>query len=61
MEHLKESFLKTYANVPLQLRNDVILVHEGDPLSWRAVYLEVKQGTDLGNTFLKELKSLDII
>ena len=46
MELLRESFLKTYANTPINLRRDIILVLEDSgPISWYAAYLEVKNNT----------------
>ena len=61
METLRENFLKVYANIPLGLRDDIILVFENKPLTWNVVYLEVKANTDASNTILRELKELNLI
>ena len=62
METLRESFLKTYANTPINLRGDIILVLENiGPVSWNAAYLEVEKKSEISETILKELKSLDLI
>ena len=61
MENLRENFLKVYANIPLGLRDDIILVFEDKSLTWNVVYLEVKANTDLSNKILKELKDLNLI
>ncbi len=61
METLRENFLKVYANLPLGLRDDIILVFESKPLTWNVVYLEVMANTDLSNKILKELKDLNLI
>lgn len=59
---LKEIFLKTYANIPLNLRDDVVLVLEGKgPISWNVAYIEVINNTDLGKKILAELHELKII
>ncbi len=61
METLREDFLKTYANTPLSLRDEIILVFEGKPLTWNVAYLEVKANTDIGTKILKELRDLKLI
>lgn len=61
METLREIFLKVYANIPLGLRDDIILVFEDKPLTWNVIYLEIKANTDAGNKILKELKELNLI
>ncbi len=61
MENLRENFLKVYANIPLGLRDDIILVFEDKPLTWSVIYLEVKANTDLSSKILKELKELNLI
>ncbi len=71
MKELKEKFLKTYANIPLNLRDEIILVLEkeikttntkmNDSITWRVAYLEVYQDTAMGEIILNELKGLDII
>jgi hypothetical protein len=62
MENLREDFLKTYANIPLSLRDDVILVLDGfGPISWQAAFFEVKNNTEASKKILAELKELNLI
>ncbi len=62
MEPLRESFLKTYANTPINLRGDIILVLDKlGPVSWNAAYIEVEKKSEISETILKELKALDLI
>lgn len=61
MEHLRERFLKVYSNVPLKLRDDIILVFESKPITWDVAYIEVKANTDSGQKILEELERLDLI
>lgn len=61
MDTLRESFLRVYANIPLGLRDDIILVFESKPLTWNVIYLEVKANTDASGKILKELKELNLI
>jgi hypothetical protein len=55
-------FMKVYANLPLGLRNDIVIViDEVGPITWNAAYIEVANGTDMGNRILKRLEELEII
>ncbi|MDP4039401.1 MAG: hypothetical protein Q8P57_02375 [Candidatus Pacearchaeota archaeon] len=58
---LKEIFLKIYANIPLNLRKEIILVLENEPISWNVAFVEVKNNTDKSEIILKELNKLEII
>lgn len=59
---LKERFLKIYANLPINIRDEIILVlpNKG-PITWNIAYLEIKQDTKLGKEILKKLEELGII
>ena len=61
MELLRERFLKIYSDMPLNLRDDIILVFEGKPITWNVAYLEIKNNTNLAQKILKELKELGLI
>jgi len=38
----KDSFLKVYANLPLNLRNEVVLiVQKTGPVTWNVAFLEI--------------------
>ncbi len=59
---LKERFLKIYSSLPINLRDEIILVlPERGPITWNIVYLEVKQNTKLSEEILKRLDELGII
>jgi len=71
-EHeLKTTFLKIYANIPIRLRTDIIYVTqkkatkvgvpEGEPMTWNACWLEVRNNTEIGNQILDTLRALEII
>lgn len=62
MEFLRESFLKTYANTPINLRDDIILVLKNSgPISWYIAYLEIKNNTDISKEILEGLRQLKLI
>lgn len=57
----EEDFFKVYSNIPIDERNNVVVVVEKQPISWHLAYQEVKNKTKLGNKILKILKDLEII
>lgn len=58
----KERFFKVYANLPLNLREEVVLVLPGrGPITWNVSYLEINNDTKLGEEILKKLIELNII
>lgn len=58
----KERFFKVYANLPLNLRNEVILVlPDTGPITWQVAYLEISNDTKVGTHILSKLIELNII
>ena len=57
----KERFFKVYANLPLNLREEVILVIKDEPISWRVAYFEISDDTKLGKKILEKLEALKFI
>lgn len=54
-------FMKVYANVPLNLRREVIAVVDDKPLNWNAAYLEVSEKTQVGLLITSKLIEMGII
>lgn len=61
MMDLKAQFEKVYANLPLGVREEIIVVIDGEPLSWKAAKLEIDQDTVKGKEIVKQLESLHIL
>jgi len=58
----KENFFKIYTNLPLGLRQEIILVlDDGRPITWDVAFIEVKEGTALSQIILDKLVKLEII
>jgi hypothetical protein len=57
----KENFLKVYSNLPINLRKEIILIIDKQPITWEVAYLEVKNETKLGEKILNKLNELRII
>ena len=58
----KQKFYKVFANLPINLREEVILVIPGKgPITWQVAFLEVDDDTELGRMILEKLSDLQII
>ena len=58
----KEKFLKIYANLPLGVRQEIILVlEEKGPITWDVAFIEVDNDTELSKIILEKLEKLQII
>lgn len=58
---LRESFLKIYADIPLNLRKEIVLVIDKEPITWNVAYIEVSNNTEKSKKILKLLRELKII
>lgn len=56
-----QRFFKMYANLPLNIREEVILVIDGEPISWRIARVEIESNTEKGRRILEKLIALEII
>ena len=51
-----------FANLPINLREEIILVVPGKgPITWQVAFLEVDNDTELGIMILDKLSDLQII
>ena len=58
----KEKFLKIYVNLPLGVRQEIILVfEEKGPITWDVAFIEVDNDTELSKIILEKLEKLQII
>lgn len=58
----KERFLQTYANLPVNIRNEIIYVlPDNRPLTWNAAFIEVDNDTELGKQIVSKLAKLGFI
>lgn len=58
----KDRFFKVYSNLPINLRNEVILVlSDKGPITWNVAFIEINNETELGEIILKKLIELKII
>jgi len=57
----KDRFMRVYANLPEDVRKEVIVVVDATPYSWNAAYAEVQKGTPLGKTIIEKLNAMGLI
>jgi len=60
-DELKSRFYKVYANVPLNLRSEIVLVLDKEPISWSVAYIEIETNSARVEQILTELEKLSII
>ena len=61
-EDKKERFLRIYSNLPLGLRQEIILVlDDGKPITWNVAFVEIEADTPLSKIILERLEKLKII
>jgi len=56
-----EDFFKVYSGLPIDERDNVVVVIGKAPISWNLAYHEIKNNTKNGEKILKTLKELEII
>jgi hypothetical protein len=61
----REKFLRNYANLPLAVRKEIVLVLEEEgvkqPITWEVAYLEVSGHSASGEKILAKLEELNLI
>jgi len=57
----KSQFVRTYSNLPLGLREEIVVVINNKPLTWNAAYIEVENETDKGKEILGKLVEFGIL
>jgi len=57
----KAKFYQIYANLPLPLRSEIVIVINKEPFTWQSAKLEIDNGTDIGKLIIDKLINLNII
>ena len=57
----KDKFLKVFSNLSIDLRKEIILVIDDQPITWNVAYQEIMNETKLGEKILKKLIELELI
>ena len=61
LENKREKFLRIFANVPENIRRNIIAVVDEKTYTWNTAFLEIKDNTKLGKKILKTLMDTGII
>ena len=61
MSDKKARFLKVYSQLPESLIDQIVVVVDGKPYSWKAIYFEVKNNTNTSKKILNTLFDMRII
>lgn len=51
----KDRFLKVFSNLSIDMRKEIIIVLDDQPISWNVAYEEIMKETKLGEKILKKL------
>ena len=64
-EQNREKFLRAFANLPLNTRQEIILVLEEkgvkQPITWEVAYFEIKNNTPRSEMILEKLEALNLV
>ena len=58
---LQERFYKVYNNLPLGTRDEIVLVINNEPITWKVAKLEVDNKTPISKEIMEKLTSLNFI
>lgn len=57
----KTKFYQVYGNLPLGLRQEIVVIVDGEPLSWNAAKIEIDNNTDKTEEILDNLDRLELL
>jgi len=56
-----DRFMKVYSNLPLKVRDEIILVINDKPITWNVAYNEIKHNTKIGEMIINKLVEMGVI
>jgi len=57
----KAKFYQIYADLPLGLRNEILVVVNDEPMTWRVAWIEIERETKKGKQILDLLSKMEIL
>ncbi len=57
----KSEFIRMYSNLPLGLRDEVVVLVDEKPLTWNSAYIEIENNTEAGKKILAKLVESGIL
>ena len=61
LEFLRAKFLRTFAKVPISLRDEIVAVVDDEPVNWSTANVEVKGKTKKGDQILMLMNGLGLL
>ena len=61
MDEKKAKFYQSYSNLPLELRTEICIVIDGEPITWNVAKLEIDNNTEKSIELLQKLFDLSIL
>lgn len=61
LNEYKSKFYATYSNLPLSVRDDIVLVLDNEPITWNVARLEILSDGPKAEQILNDLVELEII
>lgn len=61
MDEKKTKFYQSYANLPLELRSEICIVIDNEPITWNIAKLEIDGNTTKGMQIIQKLFDLSIL
>ncbi len=61
LEKLRALFVKKYASIPLNLRDEIVAVIGNEPVSWAAAFVEIQGKTKKGDQILELVDGLRLL
>lgn len=61
MNEKRAKFLRIYANLPDELREDILVVVDEKTYTWNSAFLAIKDNSDLGKKILKTLEVIGLL
>ncbi len=61
MPDKRSKFMRAFANVPENLRDDIIAVVDEKPYTWNTAFLEVRDNTGKGKKILQTLEEMGVL
>ena len=58
IENRREKFLQIYANLPLGIRDEIIAIVDGKPITWNVAYIEIINKTKLSEKILEAIEGI---
>ncbi|MBS3056196.1 MAG: hypothetical protein J4473_02045 [Candidatus Aenigmarchaeota archaeon] len=57
----EDRFIHVYVNLPFKVREEIVVVIDGEPVSWSIAYQEIKHNTEKSKRIIKKLIRMGII